>query len=426
MTKYLNIYKFLKKSIENRKFKPGEKLPSIRKIADNFNCNKLTAKKAFDKLNEEGFIEKKVGKGSFVRYPASFKEKVDNLYDFSSSYISEDFLLFNKIKKFINKLLLQEKKSLFSQSDIRGINDFIKTLSKRYRVKKEDMMIISGAQQGLDISSKVFNIKINKNILFEDPTYSGAVSIFKPDKFVDIKDDGPDIKQLKKKIDKTLKLFYTMPSIHNPTGISYSLEKKELIANLALKNNFYIIEDDYLSEFLKDNRKRFIDIIPERTIYIKSFSKIIAPGVRLGLMVFPDKLKDKFIEKKFTSDIVSSTFMQKILNIFIKEGYLSEHIKNLKKIYNYRRNELINILSRYDYLHFKKDFSGYNIWIKSDKKIKLENPPWAKGSNFSFSKKYKNYFRLSFMGMSETDFKHGLSYLNNIFDKINKSREIIY
>jgi len=425
MAKYLDIFENLKAKIENREYKPGEKLPSIRKIADKFSCNKLTVKKAYDKLKEENYIKQLVGKGSFVKFPDSYKNKGKSL-DFSSSYISEKFFPVDKMQQIVDNLFKIERTNLFAQSNLKGIKNFRSTLSNYYNVGKKNMIIISGAQQGLDLISKVFNLKINKNILFEDPTYSGAVTIFKPEKFVKLENDGPDLNDLKNKINKDLKLFYSMPSIHNPTGISYSIEKKLKIAELSKKHDFYIIEDDYLSELLDKRKKRFIDIIPEKTIYIKSLSKITSPGIRLGFMATPDNLINSFLEKKYTSDIVSSTFMQLSLNKFIKNGFLDNHINNIKSILKQRKNQLNNFLNNYDFLEYNQNFNGINIWVKSKINLDIPAPPWASGINFSFSKKFKNFFRLSFMSMDDKSFQDGINYLESIFSNIKNEDRIIY
>jgi len=165
MAKYLDIFENLKAKIENREYKPGEKLPSIRKIADKFSCNKLTVKKAYDKLKEENYIKQLVGKGSFVKFPDSYKNKGKSL-DFSSSYISEKFFPVDKMQQIVDNLFKIERTNLFAQSNLKGIKNFRSTLSNYYNVGKKNMIIISGAQQGLDLISKVFNLKINKNIFY--------------------------------------------------------------------------------------------------------------------------------------------------------------------------------------------------------------------------------------------------------------------
>ena len=142
---------------------------------------------------------------------------------------------------------------------------------------------MSGAQQGIDIASKAI-LNINDNVIVEKPTYAGALSVFKFRRAnvfeIPIDEDGINIKKFEEILKKNkIKCFYTMSYFQNPTGISYSREKKIKILELANKYDFYIIEDDYLSELIFDeNIKhepfRVLDN-NDRVIYIKSFSKIL-------------------------------------------------------------------------------------------------------------------------------------------------------
>ncbi|TYB31045.1 MAG: PLP-dependent aminotransferase family protein [Candidatus Mcinerneyibacterium aminivorans] len=422
MSKYKKIYKDLRNKIENREYKPGNKIPSMRKLAEEYGCNKLIVKKAFDLLKDNNLIEKKIGKGSFVKFPEKINSK-KNIFDFTTSYITEDFFPYKKVSKLINNLIDKEKSSIFSQSNIKGDKNLINVLANKYNLPQKNMIIISGAQQGIDLSRKILNLRFSENIIFEDPTYSGAISLFRPKIFVTLENDGPSINELKQKINKKIKSFYTIPIIHNPTGINYSPEKKKIIASLAQKYNFYIIEDDYLSDFSENNTKRFVDIIPDKTIFIKSLSKITAPGIRLGFLVAPDSLVNKFLNAKFSSDIMSSTFMQKFLNIFIKSGLFDKHIHYCKTIIDKRKNVLKELINNYPFLNISNSQEGYNLWIKSDKPINLTNPPWADGSNFSFSKEYQDYFRISFMGIKENNFENSIKYLKTIFDGIEEESD---
>src|SRR6056297_2450932 len=141
MAKYLDIFENLKAKIENREYKPGEKLPSIRKIADKFDCNKLTVKKAYDKLKKENYIKQLVGRGSFVKFPDSYKNKKKSL-DFSSSYISEKFFPVEKMQQILDNLFKVEKTNLFAQSSLKGVKSFRNTLSSYYDINKKNMIII--------------------------------------------------------------------------------------------------------------------------------------------------------------------------------------------------------------------------------------------------------------------------------------------
>jgi len=118
--------------------------------------------------------------------------------------------------------------------------------------------------------------------------------------------------------------------------------------------------------------------------------------------------------------------MQLSLNKFIKNGFLDNHINNIKSILKQRKNQLNNFLNNYDFLEYNQNFNGINIWVKSKINLDIPAPPWAAGINFSFSKKFKNFFRLSFMSMDDKSFQDGINYLESIFSNIKNEDRIIY
>ncbi len=420
MILYKSIAAEIEKRIRSGIYKPGEKIPSIRSIAKEFACNKLTVQKAFNILKRDGFIENIVGSGSFVRFPEKIDRTIKGVFDFYTEYISEKFFPYKAAKKIFSELFDKEKTRAFSPPPVEGDPDLIKTLGEYYRIHTQSMLVISGAQQGLDLTAKVFATRISQAILFEDPTYPGAISLFRAKHFVPLKKDGPDLKRLTAKLSGRIKLFYTMPSVHNPTGISYSTEKKEAIAKLARRYSFYIIEDDYLSEFKENIGPRFVDIIPERTIYIKSLSQTTVSGIRLGFMSVPENLYDKFLYAKFSSDIASTGLLQKFLNVFMGNGDYEKYIESTKKRIAIRKKYLADIVNSYPNLCIPFSQSGYSLWICSRKPVTIPYPPWTPGEHFSFSPKFTKYFRISFMHIDDLRFKQGLLYINDLFNRFYK------
>ena len=208
----------------------------------------------------------------------------------------------------------------------------------------DDILIISGAQQGIDIASKAI-LNINDNVIVEKPTYGGALSVFKWRRAnifeVDMEEDGVNLEQFEKVLKKNkIRCFYTMSYFQNPTGISYSLEKKKKLIELAEKYDFYIIEDDYLSELMYDKEFEYITFKSldkhDRVIYIKSFSKIFLPGIRIGYMIAPKIFKESMLTSKINTDIATSSLMQRVLEIYISKGLWRENIYNLSREYRSR------------------------------------------------------------------------------------------
>ena len=205
--------------------------------------------------------------------------------------------------------------SLFNYDDGNGIYE-LKEVMVEYLAKQkieaspDNIIITSGGQQGIDIISKGL-LGYTDVVFIEEPTYSGAIDLFKMRNTrlisIPLLEDGIDIGLLKMKLEKIRpRLLYLMPNFQNPTGISYSEYKKKKLIDLAEEYNFYILEDDFISDFkfISENHRTLKSYDKyNRVIYIKSFSKILMPGLRMGLMVVPTELVERTVVSKHNSDI---------------------------------------------------------------------------------------------------------------------------
>lgn len=161
-----------------------------------------------------------------------------------------------------------------------------------------------------------------------------------------------------------------MSYFQNPTGISYSLEKKKKLIELAEKYDFYIIEDDYLAELIYDDH---VDYIPfkwldknDRVVYIKSFSKIFLPGIRLGYIVAPLEFNEKMQNSKFNTDITTSSLMQRALEMYIHEGNWRENISVLNREYKKRYKLMDSLIEKElkGMVTYHKPGGGMNFYLK--------------------------------------------------------------
>jgi DNA-binding transcriptional MocR family regulator len=410
---YQAVADAIRRRIMDGRYTPGEKIPSIRQFAGEFQCNKLTVQRAFDSLKREGLVENRVGSGTYIRFPEKIT-KPPGIFDFHTDYLDESFFPHEEVQRIFNRLFKEKKAHALAPAPTQGDADLIHVLSHFYRVPAARMVIISGAQQGLDLVAKVFSANISDSILFEDPTYPGAISLFRARHFVNLEEDGPNLDDFIRKMDGSIRLFYAMPTVHNPTGIAYSQDKKEAIADLAAKHDFYIIEDGFLSEFRKDEGARFVDICPEATIYIKSLSQTTVAGIRLGFIAVPEKLYKKFLYAKFTSDIASFGLMQRCMQAFIAEGLYRKHLDRIEPEIRHRKKRLLEIIRQQAHLSVAPHQAGYSLWIKNRKKMDSPHMPWTRGDAFSFSPEARSFFRLSFMHMDNSRFEQGLDYLRDL------------
>ena len=371
ISKYVQIAMHIKKLIETHAIEDGEKLPTIREYTEYLGVNKITVINAYKKLEQEGFAYQKIGSGTYAKkkenvslfrkeYSRTFKilltrNNLDDIIDFSGETVGEFLFSIDEFKKIINKVLDRDgAEALISQSSL-GYEKLRRTINDVFwnnNLDDEDVLIISGAQQGIDIASKAV-LNINDNVIVEKPTYGGALSVFKWRRAnifeADMEEDGINLNQFENIVKKNkIRCFYTMSYFQNPTGISYSLEKKKKLIELAEKYDFYIIEDDYLSELTYDKEFEYITFKSldkhDRVIYIKSFSKIFLPGIRMGYMIAPKVLKESMLTSKINTDIATSSLMQRVLEVYISRGLWKENIYNLSKEYKSRYNLMKKVM----------------------------------------------------------------------------------
>ncbi|WP_315068382.1 PLP-dependent aminotransferase family protein [uncultured Clostridium sp.] len=389
--KYIQIANYIKNLIDKRKIKDGDKLPTIRELSKKLEVNNVTIVSAYNKLKAEGYAYQKVGSGSFAKrkevasnlrrdYSNTLKKlssgDLNEIIDFTGETTKEVLFPINDLKYIINEVLERDGANALLSDNRNGYTDLIYTINRAFwnnKLNNEDIIIVSGAQQGIDIASKGI-LNINDNIIVEKPTYVGALSVFKWRKVnlfeVPVEEDGINLNKFEKILQKNeIKCFFTMSYFQNPTGISYSLEKKKRILELAEIYDFYIIEDDYLSELIYEKSLEYVPFKwldkNDRVIYIKSFSKIFLPGIRLGYLVAPTIFRETLQNSKHNTDITTSSLMQRALELYISSEKWKTNIKNLNDEYIERYKFMKSLLEKdfKDILTYKDPRGGLNFYV---------------------------------------------------------------
>ncbi|MDC4241154.1 PLP-dependent aminotransferase family protein [Clostridium tertium] len=448
--KYVQIANRIRKLIDNKDISDGEKLPTIRELADILEVNNVTIVNAYKKLKSDGYAFQKVGSGTYAKrkeltslfnreYSKIFKnmlpEELEKIIDFTGETNTEVYFPINEFKSVINKVLDRDGANALIIKEPLGYEKLRETINKSFWNNKLDLdniLIVSGAQQGIDIASKAI-VNINDNVIVEKPTYGGALSVFKWRRAnifeIEIKEDGVDLDEFEEILKKNkISCFYTMSYFQNPTGISYSREKKLKLLDLSKKYDFYIIEDDYLSELIYDNNiihepLKKLDKY-ERVIYIKSFSKIFLPGIRLGYMVTPASFNEIIQSSKINTDITTSSLMQRALELYISEGFWKEHIayqcreykKKYKLIKSLIEDELLDKVTYIDpkgglYFYIKlkdKSITSKELYYK----LKRKNVFITPGVIFYRDSKNGDYFfRIGFSQVSKDKIIKGIGLI---------------
>lgn len=223
-------------------------------------------------------------------------------------------------------------------------------LENHYHIPMRDngLMILSGAQQGADLACKVL-VNEGDTILCEDPSFIGCLNCFRSYNCnlvgVAMESDGVDTEKLEQTIkeNKNVKLFYTIPNFQNPTGITTSLEKRREIYRICKKYNVMILEDNPYGD-LRFSGERIPSIKSfdddGAVIYIGSFSKIVAPGMRVGFALAPKPLISKMTVGKQCEDVHTNILAQMIIEQFLSTSDIEAHIAKIAGIYR-RKSQLM-------------------------------------------------------------------------------------
>jgi 2-aminoadipate transaminase len=244
------------------------------------------------------------------------------------------------------------------------LRELIAERSARYgiRVTPENILITSGAQQGLDLLGKIF-INPGDRILVESPTYLGAIQAWRAygAEFVTVPMDehGMVTAELEEALRAGPKFIYVLPNFQNPTGVTLSLERRLRLIELADRYGVPIIEDDpygqlrYEGEHLPtvvvldgEQRDNCDHCYRGNVIYLGTFSKILAPGLRLAWVIAPPEVIRKLVQAKQGADLHTATFNQMVAYQVGKHGFLDEHVKLIRQVYGQRRDVMLQAMQR--------------------------------------------------------------------------------
>ena len=329
-----------------------------------------------------------------------------------------------------------------------GVTEFRKTLidfmkSKGVKVNDDDSILVtSGSQQALDLLSRTF-IQKDDEIIVELPTYLAALNAFRLSKpgitGIPIDEYGMKTDILEEEIKRLIwlgrkiKFIYTIPVAHNPAGVTMSLERKKHLLEIASKYDLVIIEDDPYSFFVYDEN---VDVTPLKTldkegrvIYMSTFSKILAPGLRIGWIIGNKYVIDVLERAKQTADLHTATLTQFIAMESIRRGVVNKTIEKAKKLYKVKRDAMLEALDEYmvEGAWWPKPVGGlfvmvflpsYDIDTKKLLPEALEaGVAYVPGSSFFANGAGWNTMRLNFSFPKPEEIREGIRILSEIIRK---------
>jgi 2-aminoadipate transaminase len=281
---------------------------------------------------------------SFIREILKVTED-PRIISFAGGLPNPDLIDVGGIAKAAARVLEADGKSALQYSTTEGYLPLRQWIADRYKkrlgiiVSTDEILITNGSQQCLDLIGKVF-INAGDHVAIERPGYLGAIqafSLYEPEFHpILLHEDGPDTAMLADVLRKYRpKLFYGVPNSQNPSGVTYSGERRREIADLLNGTGTFLVEDDAYGELNFSGRSlaSFREYIPNQTIITGSFSKILAPGMRLGWIVAPKEVMEQVVVAKQASDLHSNYLSQRIAFEYLSHTDIDLHIRKIQAAY---------------------------------------------------------------------------------------------
>lgn len=386
------IYSAYRTAIVDRVLRPKEQVPSTRTLASELGVSRIPVLNAYAQLLAEGYFESHVGAGTVVssmlpdqvalphrtpappgplRGPRPISRDCASLPSMQNTlpWLGGRWGAFSLGQpaldqfpvKIWSRLVARHSRNLrlasmhyshpMGSKDLReAIATYVRT-ARGVHCEAEQIMIVSGSQQALEISTRVL-LDRGSHVWMEDPGYRFARYVFRLNGCqvvpVPVDDEGLNVAAGISRCRKARAVLVT-PSHQYPLGVTMSASRRLQLLEWSHKAGSWIIEDDYDSEYRYESMPiaslQGLDR-RSRVVYIGTFSKVLFPSLRLGYVVIPPDLIERFLSVRLTIDISPPTFFQAVLADFIREGHFSRHIRRMRLLYRDRRSVLLDSLKR--------------------------------------------------------------------------------
>ena len=378
--------------------------------------------------------------GSFFRSPVReiFKRvDLNSIYSFAGGYPSAETFPLEEIRRTMSEVIDKYAGKAFQYGATQGVPELREAVAKRYDVPVERVQITSSSQQGIDVCTRVL-VNPGDVILTSNPSYLGALQSFRSYR-ADIRGIAHDtdlqvfeneyetvIRQVKAE-GKKVKFLYMIPDFQNPSGESLTLEERKMLISLAQKHDFLIVEDSPYRELRYEGSHipTMYSLDPDRVIHLGSFSKIFAPGFRLGWAIAHPDILDKIYVCKQSLDLCPPIFDQYVAAEFLSSGRLDENLARSIALYKGKRDLLLSLLDEHmpDGIRWTHPEGGLFLFltmpegfdaVKFYDRALDAGVAYVAGEFFHPDGNGKNTMRLNFSFMSPERIKEGVRLLADL------------
>ncbi len=449
------VYDYVTDRIHRGEWKEHEKLPSIRSLAKELDVHRLTVFRACQLLKQHGKVYVKEKTGYYVHPHSNSRwdrhslqdpiissyvheshlseiHQVQATYQFSKALIDPNLLPNLYLAEYVKKVFDLYPKVLATYSSLQGDDELRDSLvhyftnRHQFYLSAEEVLITSGAGQAIDLVARVL-VKPRDAVLLERPTYSAAIDVFRQQGAniipIDIYSHGYDLEQVEKVMKEYKpRLFYLNPTFHNPTGYTVPSEQRKQLVELAEQYRCVLVEDDPFHDIYFDKEPPlplFAYDTEGVVIYIRSFSKYVAPGLRIAAVTCRPFMMKVLLKAKSLSDNGSPLLNQKIFLHYFSSSRLQQHLAKLRTALSIRKEIMEEELSATNW-KWMSPSGGLNLWIQFPEEISMENL-MAKSREQSLSfvpgticdplREFHSWVRLSYSYINEKQLRDGMQRL---------------
>jgi GntR family transcriptional regulator/MocR family aminotransferase len=461
---------------------PGDKLPPSRELSTKLGINRNTATSAYEELAKTGEVRSHVGQGTFVavrraggsasdpaapirfrfsraaeasaprvRSSGALRTEHPDPIDFASLVPDEDLFPVEPFRRVLDEVLRAEGKKLLQYGPAAGHPPLRAYIAERLRSRgpwraradAENVLIVNGTQQALDLICRSL-LDPGDRVALESPTYTIILPLLAQYQAqiepVPMTDRGLDLAILETALERSNpKLVFTMPTFHNPTGITMDLPSRKRLLELCARHGTAVVEDDFDSELRFEGAEvPPLKALDERdsVLHIGTFSKGLFPGLRLGWIVAPKPVVEALGRSKLISDYHTSLLLQAAVLEFCRKGHYDRHLKRLAAIYRDKGKRLQEALERFfpPEVRWTRPEGGFALWVTlreglSSESILAESAKagvlFTPGTHF-FSRgagaEGDRFFRLSISRVSKDRIEEGIERLGRVLDRHHGGR----
>ncbi|MCP1444333.1 DNA-binding transcriptional MocR family regulator [Pseudomonas sp. GGS8] len=471
MAKYSDLADLLRSRIERGLYREGQRLPSLRILSTEHGVSLGTVQQAYRVLEEEGLASPLPKSGHFVnkkqnlyllptmheieKHPIDILEW-DEIYKVTASTPDEDVLQLGRGMPSVETSTLQHlmrslsyeakrwQKDGLNYENIKGNFDLRTQISRLIidsgcQVDPDEIIITAGCQEALMCSVRSI-CNQDDIVVVESPCFHGAIQILKGCgvKVIEVPTDpltGIDLESLELIAEKwTIRAVLVNPNCNNPLGYVMPDDRKEILVNLSKKFGFYIVEDDTYGDLIfRYPRPKAIKSqdTEGRIILCGSFSKTLAPGLRVGWIV-PGRIYEKVLHTKYISSGATATANQRAIAEFMEKGYYQIHLRRMRAHYKSNRDIMMLWISKYlnARVRVSRPEGGYFLWIELPKGVSayelsdklIQNKiQIATGKIFSSSGKYENCIRINYGGILDNRVETAVKMIGKLVLDLNIS-----